>query len=105
MLRKEIEEKHGKDWWKRKLKINTEHVIKLCVRGIENEKIREALRCGVIYRHPEKAKRYMCVHKEDGDYLSIVFVPANHSNIIISGFPSKPKEIDIFETIRGGPNG
>ncbi|MBN2330391.1 MAG: hypothetical protein JXC85_01120 [Candidatus Aenigmarchaeota archaeon] len=102
MLRGEIEEKYGTDWWKRQLKMDLDHVVKLCVRQID-EKIPEILRCGVIFKHPTKPKRYKCVHKwNDNEYTTLVFIPTNHSNIVITGFSSNPEDINMFERIRGG---
>ena len=105
MLRKQIEDKHGKNWWNRKIKIDVNHVVKLCVRGIEEDLIRDALKCGVMYPHPEKTNRYVCVHKKSqDDYVKIIFVPGKNSNFIISGVQAKPEDIETYEKFRGSGN-
>jgi hypothetical protein len=102
MLREEIEGKYGKDWWRRRLKMDIDHVVKLCVRGID-VKIPTILKNGVIYNHPQKHKRYVCVHQEnDMEYLTLIFIPTKDSNIVITGFPSKPEEIEMYKRIRCG---
>ncbi len=81
--------------------MDIDHVVKLCVRGID-VKIPTILQYGVIYPHPENKRRYMCVHKEsDNEYITLVFIPVRNSNIIITGFPSKPEEKEMFEKIKG----
>ena len=106
MLRKGIEEKHGKDWWKRKFHIEESHVIKLIGREID-EKIVEILKHGVIIDHPPpKKRRCMCIHKEpNGEYTTLIVIPTKRINFIITGFPSNPEQIEVFENERSGFNG
>ena len=102
MLRKDLEKEHGINWWKREYKVDFDHMVKLCVRGID-EKIVTMLKCGVICSHPENPKRLLCIHKDsDGDYYTLIFIPSKNSNIVITGFRSRPEHIDIYERVRGG---
>ncbi|MBM3304191.1 MAG: hypothetical protein FJY76_03765 [Candidatus Aenigmarchaeota archaeon] len=100
MLRAQIEAKYGPNWWSRRYKMDVDHVVKLCVRGID-EKIPLILKHGAIYQHPEKPRRYVCVHRgSETEYTTLIFVPGNNSNFIVTGFPSKPEEIEMWRKIR-----
>ena len=65
--------------------------------NIPTDEIRKMLKSGVIVDDLGHDRRKLCIYKRSQEYLTIVFEPIKEYVFIITSYPSKEWEIDMFK--------